>query len=231
MVYAVGDIHGRADLLDKMLDAIEVDGAFRDEHKTLVFLGDYVDRGANSKAVIERLSTLSQPGWSYVFLRGNHDQVMEDFLRDAETLYDWRDFGGLETLLSYGVRPQTFDSEIAFAIMRSALDAAMPAHHREFFDRLQNSYTVGDYFFVHAGIRPGLPLKRQMTDDLLWIRNEFLDYPGRMEKIIVHGHTPQDHAALSGYRIGLDTGAYATGLLSAVALCGSAQRFLTVGEE
>lgn len=229
-VYAVGDIHGRRDLLDKMLEAIAADAAGAARQNSIVFLGDYVDRGTDSKGVIDRLSSLALPGWQTVFLRGNHDQAVLDFLADAAFYRAWRSFGAADTLLSYGVMPPRFDKEDAFEEARQALADALPPAHRDFFESLAYRHEVGGYCFVHAGVRPGIALDRQVPEDLLWIRDEFLLSERRLEKIIVHGHTPLEEPERRGFRIGVDTGAYATGRLSAVVLDGATCRFLTVSD-
>jgi serine/threonine protein phosphatase 1 len=227
-LYAVGDVHGRLDLLDEMLGAIAADAEGDCRRNAIVFLGDYVDRGPDSKGVVDRLVALDWPGWEIVFLRGNHDQAVVDFLADAEFYRAWRGVGAPETLLSYGVMPPRFDKAEAFEAVRVAFADALPPAHRNFFDNLAYRYEAGDYYFAHAGVRPGLPLDRQVPEDLLWIREDFLLSNIRLEKIVVHGHTPQERAERRGYRIGVDTGAYATGVLSAAVLDGADVRFLSV---
>jgi serine/threonine protein phosphatase 1 len=229
IVYAVGDIHGRYDLLQDLLAQIAADAQGKTGQKVLIFLGDYVDRGLQSKEVIDCLAALDWPGWQIVALRGNHDQTMLDFLSDPGIYRAWRDFGAAETLLSYGVAPPRFDDDKAFAAARDELAAKCPARHVKFLGALEYSHTVGDYMFVHAGVRPGVALDRQVAEDLLWIREEFLLSNRRLDKMIVHGHTPAERPIRRANRIGIDTGAYATSRLTAVALAGKECRFLTAG--
>jgi serine/threonine protein phosphatase 1 len=229
-VYAIGDIHGRLDLLQELLAGIQVH-AEREAglHNGLVFLGDYIDRGPNSKGVIDLLLELSWPGWDVIFLKGNHDQTFLEFLGDANVYRAWRNFGAPETLLSYGVRPPMFDNDAAFAKAHSALVDACPRSHIDFLERLENFHIEGDYVFVHAGIRPGIPLDRQRPDDLLWIRDDFLLSSRQFEKVVVHGHTPTEGPVRRKNRIGIDTGAHATGCLTAAVLMGEHCVFLGTG--
>lgn len=194
----------------------------------LIFLGDYVDRGPDSKGVIERLSSLNVPDWEIFFLRGNHDQAVLDFLSDAMLYRSWRNFGAAETLLSYGVYPPRFDNDDAYEAVRQIFAEKLPPTHHQFFVSLKDHYDVGGYYFAHAGVRPGVPLDQQVPDDLLWIRDVFLQSDIPLKKVVVHGHTPQDVPARGAFRIGVDTGAYSTGCLSAAVLEGAACRFLSV---
>ncbi len=230
-VYAVGDVHGRRDLLDRLLADIEADAASWTGRKEIVFLGDYVDRGPDSKGAIDRLLALGLPGFRAVYLRGNHDQTLLDFLHDAAVYRTWRAFGGAETLVSYGVIPPRFDRLEAYEDMRGEFVAKLPLAHRSFFENLACSHSVGGYFFVHAGIRPGVPLDQQRPEDLMWIRDEFLFSDFLPEKIVVHGHTPLDRPVRTARRIGIDTGAYATGRLTAAVLEKDGCRFLATGAE
>jgi len=227
-IYAIGDIHGRSDLLDGLLDLITKDCAATEQTVHLVFLGDYVDRGPDSKGVIGRL--LSLPArFEQQFLRGNHEQALLDFLADFEHYDLWSQYGADETLSSYGVRPPR-DYSIAsrFEARASLVEAISPAHMR-FFKALPLSWDIGDYFFAHAGVRPGTPLAEQKEEDLLWIREEFLRSRENFGKIVVHGHTPVDSPTRARNRINVDTGAYLTGRLTAVVLEGQKQRFLQTG--
>jgi serine/threonine protein phosphatase 1 len=227
-VYAIGDIHGRRDLLDALLDQIEKDCLGTPQTIILVFLGDYVDRGPDSKGVIDRLLTLPARFEKKV-LRGNHDQALLDFLADAAAYESWCDFGADETLISYGVRPPRNHSLSTFGDARDRFAAALPADHLHFLQTLPLSWEFGDYFFAHAGVRPGAPLNEQKEDDLLWIREEFLNSSEDFGKVVVHGHTPTDSPVKRTNRIGVDTGAYLTGRLTAVVLEGQSQRFLQTG--
>jgi len=224
-VYAVGDIHGCASQLDSLLEAIEADAAGWPSEKHLIFLGDYCDRGPDSKGVIDRLLS---PRANFVtcHLRGNHDQVILDFLEDPSIYRSWRGFGAQETLMSYGVSPPRFDDDGAFAVARDRFAAALPPSHLRFLRNLQYSARIGDYFFVHAGVRPGVKLEDQTPEDLLWIRDEFLMSTNNFGAVVVHGHTPGDRPLRRENRIALDTGVYATGHLAAVVLDGVSCRFL-----
>jgi serine/threonine protein phosphatase 1 len=225
-VYAVGDIHGRADLLRRLLDNIVKDKARSASRAVLVFLGDYIDRGLDSRGVIERL--LSPPsGFDVHFLRGNHDQTLLDFLADPRIFRQWREFGASETFLSYRVLPPRFNDDASLIKARDDLAAALPPRHLDFLRRLKLSLTIGDYFFAHAGARPGLPLNEQSAQDLLWIRDEFLYSSADFGATIVHGHTPSNQPVRKANRIGIDTGAYITGQLTAAVLEGTTCRFLT----
>lgn len=224
-VYAIGDVHGRLDLLQKLWTMIEADAAGTHLRKTIILVGDYVDRGRDSKGVIDFLLKVKQDR-DVVCLRGNHDQAVLDFVGDAKFYRSWKPFGAPETLLSYGVMPPRFDDEAEFEKARSEFVAKCPQIHLEFLKSLPHYHEIGDYFFVHAGVRPGIPLKEQDPQDMLWIREDFLFSRADLEKVVVYGHTPVEQAGRRGHRLGIDTGAYATGRLSAVVLEGQECRFL-----
>jgi serine/threonine protein phosphatase 1 len=220
-VYAVGDIHGRSDLLQKTFAAIDADIAQHPVNRPIeVFLGDYVDRGPDSA---HTLDLLIERGLSRetVFLKGNHETFLLEVLRDPTKLDEWRQFGGLQTLMSYGVQPTLDPSSVERADLIRALTEAMPGGHLRFLESLKPSFVCGDFFFVHAGVRPGIPLKEQQENDLLWIRNEFLDSNEDFGKFIVHGHTPVPKPDIRPNRINIDTGAYATGNLTLLTIQGS----------
>lgn len=226
-IYAIGDIHGRCDLLDRLADQIEAHLAgFPCADAQTVFLGDYVDRGMNSMAVVDKLAKRAFPT-PFVALRGNHEATLLDFLEEADVLGAWRQYGAIETLASYGVDVKEAQRGRGFAEARAQFLAALPAEHLDFFRNTQLSWSCGDYFFCHAGIKPGVPLARQQERDLLWIRYEFLDNATMHEKIIVHGHTPVDEPENLRNRVNVDTGAYATGALTCLVLEGSERRFLS----
>lgn len=229
-LYAVGDVHGRDDLLQRLLHAIAADAAESNAQKSIVFLGDYVDRGPQSKEVVERLIGLDLPDWRIVRLRGNHDQAVLDFIATPSFYRVWRNFGAADTLLSYGVKPPRFDDENAFIEARGEFVAKCPRAHLEFLNNLDYSYELGDYFFVHAGVRPGISLNRQSPEDMMWIRDDFLMSNQRFEKVVVHGHTPADGPVVRPNRIGVDTGAYATNRLTAAVLHGKERKFLSTGD-
>ncbi len=228
-VYAVGDIHGCAVQLDELHVRIAADAAFFPGDKVIVYLGDYIDRGPDSRGIIERLIGRVPEGFRARFLKGNHDAALLDFLENAAAYRVWRAYGAPETLLSYGVRPPLFDSLEKLEEARLALAAALPATHLRFFHSLELFVVLGDYAFVHAGIRPGLNVEDQSEQDLLWIRNDFLNCTEHYDKVIVHGHTPASRPVRLHNRIGLDTGAYATGILSCAVLEGVGCRFIQVG--
>lgn len=232
-IYAIGDIHGRADLLDGIVRQIQSDlaGAGGDDCLT-VTLGDYVDRGPDSRGVIERL--LRNPFPTHcVPLKGNHEQMFEAFLYDAAIGPLWQSNGGLATLRSYGVPVGPLvadghaDSIESYEDACRALRAAIPREHLEFVINLKSSLSLGRYFFCHAGVRPGVPLDRQSEEDLLWIRDEFLNSVTDFGKLIVHGHTPAERPEVRPNRINIDTGAFATGRLTCLVLDGESRRFLS----
>ena len=226
-IYAVGDLHGRVDLLDRLFAYIDDDlTTFPAERAIHVFLGDYVDRGPDSRFVLDRLIERGQTH-EVVCLKGNHELFLLDFFRSPEILRHWRQYGGLDTLMSYNVVPSFNPTTEQLAAVAAALYEAMPEEHLEFLNRLETSFTCGDYFFVHAGVRPGVALSEQQEKDLLWIRDEFLQYEHDFGKIIVHGHTPVNQADVRSNRINIDTGAYATGLLTCLILEGDKRWFIS----
>jgi serine/threonine protein phosphatase 1 len=226
-VYAVGDVHGRADLLGAMLDKIEADMRERPAPEAIeIFLGDYVDRGPHSRHVIETLMNTPAVGGRRYCLRGNHEEILLDFLAEPGVLMDWRRLGGFETLLSYGVAPRMALQLDDAAELRDAFVAAMPPDHLSFLRSTHLSFSAGEYFFAHAGIRPGTALESQSPEDLLWIRDPFLFSQRDHGKIIVHGHTPSEEPEVLANRINVDTGAFLTGRLTCVVLEGQDLRFL-----
>jgi serine/threonine protein phosphatase 1 len=225
VLYVIGDVHGRTDLLRTLLRKIAYDAAKYESTtaRELVFLGDYVDRGQDSRGVIELiLSTRAERDfWSVTALKGNHEQALLQFLDDPEIWQMWSEFGARETLLSYGVNPPVRGSDADdWARASREMNAAMPQDHRRFLQSLELMVERGDYLCAHAGVRPGVPLDRQTEQDLLWIRDDFLRSERRLGKVIVHGHTPSEEAYVGDHRIGLDTGAYATSVLTAIKLKG-----------
>ncbi len=230
-VYAIGDVHGRLDLLDDLLVRIQRDADAHplDRGRSLVFLGDYIDRGAESRGVIERLLGDPLPGFSTVRLMGNHEEAMLAFLEGESDGRDWLTYGGLETLLSYGVPLRRLPhTGPAVSALRESLREAVPARHVELIRDCALHHSVGDYLFVHAGVRPGIPLERQRPTDMLWIRDEFLrarvPLPGR---VVVHGHTICDLPQDRDHRIDIDTGAFASGRLTSLVLRAGDRRFLS----
>ena len=219
-IYAIGDIHGRLDLLDELLARISSDIALRPTARPLyVFLGDYIDRGSASRETIDRLIEHGKTHES-VFLKGNHELIAIKCLSDRGLFDQWLRLGGLETLVSYGVPAETLANGKQIAELQSAFHGALPQAHFRFFRDLKNSFECGDFFFAHAGVKPNVELSRQKENDLLWIRGEFLSSKDDFGKIVVHGHTPTREIEVGPNRINIDTGAFATGRLSCLVLEG-----------
>jgi serine/threonine protein phosphatase 1 len=217
-LYAIGDVHGRADLLDRVLASIDADRAAHPAARTVeVFLGDYIDRGPQSRQVLDRLIARGQVQ-EIVCLKGNHETYVAGVLSDPAILREWRLYGGFETLLSYGVVPTLNLDADEQAKLSEAFGRALPDSHRRFLDGLETSFTCGDFFFTHAGVRPGIPLAKQREQDLLWIREDFLLCNDDFGKVVVHGHTPVREPDIRPNRINIDTGAYATGQLTCLVL-------------
>ena len=213
-VYAVGDVHGRADLLTLLFSRIDADLADRPIDRPIqVFLGDYIDRGPASRQALDCLIDRSR-SHETICLRGNHEVFLAEFLRNPGTIGEWRQYGGLETLVSYGIVPALNQQAAEWNRVATALSRALPQSHRRFLAALKSFYVCGDFFFAHAGVRPGVSLARQEDSDLLWIRDEFLRCKQDFGKIIVHGHTPVLEPEIHTNRINIDTGAYATGRLT-----------------
>lgn len=224
-VYAVGDIHGRLDLLDRLLGMIAADEAARPRAGArLIFLGDYIDRGPDSRGVIERLLQGLPDGLMGHFLRGNHEAIMLRCLEDPAMFANWAANGGLATLKSYGL-DASFAADARTVL--SQLREVLPEAHLAFLRGLKTTMEVGDYFFVHAGVRPGVPLASQAEEDCLFIREKFLKHRGSFGKIIVHGHTPVSEPEVLANRIGIDTGSFFSGRLTALRLEGTSRAFLT----
>lgn len=221
LVYAIGDIHGRYDLLCDMLARIAADSAerARGRRPILILCGDYVDRGPDSAKVLSTIIWLERHGpFELHALKGNHEAALLGFLDRPEGAGDWLEFGGDETLAAYGVprlREPILPETLAAA--RDDLAERMPVAHLRLLQRLELMVSIGDYLFVHAGVRPGVALAEQSERDLLWIRDPFLETETRFDKMIVHGHSwATDEPSFLPHRIGIDTGAYHTGTLTAV---------------
>jgi serine/threonine protein phosphatase 1 len=226
VVYCVGDIHGRDDLLHELAGRVEADMKTRSfDQAVTVFLGDYIDRGPGSMRVVEQLASGEWPN-SIIALAGNHEDFLLAFLDDAGFLGFWRSQGGLETLHSYGVDVGPALAGRDFENVQAAFTARFPKQHRDLLEALKASASIGDYFFCHAGVRPGVALDRQNRDDLLTIREPFLSSEAEHGKLVVHGHTPAVAPEIRPNRIGVDTAAYATGRLSCLVLEKDQQRFL-----
>ena len=239
-LYAIGDIHGRCDLLERLVQMIEEDAKTLPEGVTpqIIFLGDYIDRGLQSKDVISFFTSGAIDKFDPVFLMGNHEEALLRFYQEASFGSQWARYGGAETLYSYGLAPPnqraSLNSHAEMAAARDAwtriwneFRARLPAEHLAFFQNLQPYHVAGDYLFVHAGLRPGVRLDKQSMRDMLWIREEFLDDPQDFPQMVVHGHTPMDTVHYDHRRLGLDTGAFLTGKLTAARLSGTDVAFLS----
>ena len=224
-VYAVGDCHGGLEALRELREAIVADSASADrigppaQRRVVVYLGDYIDRGPDSRGVLDLLIGEPLVGFDTVHLLGNHETFMRGFLDGEDVASVWLMNGGVETLRSYGLDAPA---------QRVALSAAVPEAHRAFLDGLALSHVEGDYFFVHAGIRPGVPLEHQEENEMLWIRGPFLDSTANHGKVVVHGHSVAREPESRANRIGIDTGACYGGKLTALVLEGDRRRFLQV---
>lgn len=227
-VYAIGDIHGRADLLRRLLDMIDSDaGAQKARETVLVFVGDYIDRGPDSRDTIDMVIGPHRFADRVVTLRGNHEDAMFSFVRDPNQGRFWIDYGGIPTMLSYGVRlDPRLEPEERLQAMSDALARQLPDRHFRFFEALTLSETIGDYFFVHAGIDPRIPIARQSPFDLITIRQPFLEWGQPLEKVVVHGHSIAPLPEFRPWRIGIDTGAFHTGRLTCLVLEGDQQRII-----
>jgi serine/threonine protein phosphatase 1 len=229
VLFAIGDMHGRPDLLKLLLSAIvdEVDAARPGLRMIVVGLGDYIDRGPGSKEVVELLVQLrGMAGLETHFLRGNHEETLLNFLEDPMVGPDWSSFGGREALASYGIEAPARPDPTAWAAAQAAFIAALPPAHRAFFASLESCFSLGGYFFAHAGARPGVALEKQSEADLLWIRGPFLSSNKAFSQVVVHGHSPDVAAHADHRRIGIDTGAYATGVLTALRLEGTSRHLI-----
>lgn len=238
-VYAVGDVHGMAELLRNLINRIGEDASFNNTLKLVVFLGDLIDRGPDSYGVIEFLLALQsnkEVAKSWVFLKGNHEQMLSDFLRDPLKHGNfWLRNGGDATLTSYGIDVQSDPTSKQLTYLRDQFNERLPGQHSHFFKNQVSNFTLGDYFFCHAGVEAGQPLDKQTDAHLLWSRENPDDTAKPYEKIIVHGHQPVVVPVVGRYHINVDTGAYVTGCLTAVKLFGAKREFIstrnTISEE
>jgi serine/threonine protein phosphatase 1 len=225
-IYAIGDIHGRLDALTSLLAAIDARKARTGEPAFEVFLGDYIDRGPDARRVIE-IILARQSAHRLLALSGNHEAALLAGLGDDAAFAAWLDIGGRQTLVSYGVRPPSLVQPESLSNARAKFAAALPASHRAFLASLGLWFRSGDYFFAHAGVRPGVPLHKQVAADLLWIRKDFLDSREDHGAMIVHGHTPVPAPDFHPYRINIDTGAYATGKLTCLIVSDAGMETIT----
>ncbi|MBP2547969.1 serine/threonine protein phosphatase 1 [Neorhizobium galegae] len=219
-IYAIGDVHG---CLKELLEAearIAADMAASNLPGLVVLLGDYVDRGPDSSAVLSHLAKPSAAGLRRLALCGNHDDMFLKFIEDPRSVLTWLDFGGRETLMSYGIDIENLQKrdKVDVVALKRLLDETVPAAHIDFLRNMPSALRLGEHLFVHAGVRPGLPLEEQSEEDLLWIREPFISRGPQLPMIVVHGHTPVQEPDIGPGRIGIDTCAYATGRLTVLKL-------------
>jgi serine/threonine protein phosphatase 1 len=225
-VYVVGDVHGSADALRDVFSRIDADKpVWQVRRPVQIFLGDYVDRGPASCEVLDMLIARSRAD-ELLLLKGNHEAMLLEFMDNPSLLGHWRQFGGLQTLISYGLKPTINPTPEEQKELAQQLAQRMPPGHHKFISAMPNHFSFGDFFFVHAGVRPGIPFKDQKEEDLLWIREDFLLYERDFEKIVVHGHTPVAEPDVRSNRINVDVGAYATGKLACLVIDGDTLAFI-----
>lgn len=227
-IYAIGDVHGRFDLLQKIENKIIEDAKGFDGAKLIIMLGDYVDRGPQSAEIISHLIAPPPKEFERICLAGNHEQVMLDFLNAPLSSENWLKFGGDATLRSYGISTeQITQNNLGSRKFAQVLKANVPDDHIAFLSELPSLVTTPDFLFVHAGIRPGVAIAQQVDEDLMWIRGKFLTHDWSRGQTIVHGHTPNDTPELINGRVNIDTGAYATDKLTAARVDGTGVTFLS----
>lgn len=225
-VYAIGDIHGRLDLLEALANAIEADNSQHEQARsTVILLGDLIDRGPDSAGVI-RFVREWQARRPLRILCGNHEEMLLESLVRPEVLSAFLRHGGRETILSYGLTEESY-RRLTLEELQQRMAQAIPADHIAFIRSFEDSIMIGDYLFVHAGIMPGVALDKQERTNLRWIREPFLSYEGRHEQIVVHGHTITPDVTIRHNRIGIDTGAYLHGRLTALVLEGKERNLIT----
>lgn len=226
-VYAIGDVHGRNDLLQRLLDKIVKDDGERGAVESeIIFLGDLVDRGPDSAGVIDTAMQARETLGNVRFLMGNHEEVyLAAASGDEKSVRFFNRIGGRETILSYDITMKEY-MELDMTQLALRIPELFPREHVDFISGFEDQIIVGDYAFVHAGIRPGVPLSEQRQKDLRWIREDFLSASEAHEKVIVYGHTINDDVVETGTRIGIDTGAYYSEKLTALALQGSERWYL-----
>jgi serine/threonine protein phosphatase 1 len=228
-LYCIGDIHGRLDLLRLLHERIAEDAEPFDGDRTIVYLGDYIDRGMQSRGVMEELLEAPLAGFEAVHLLGNHEQTLLDFLQYPEQAAGWLAWGGRETLASYGVPLPPDFRQPDIVALRDMLLGRIDMRHVEYMRGMPMTHAAGDYLFVHAGIRPGVPLQEQSDSDLLWIRRDFTESTESHGCVVVHGHSISEEVEMLPNRIGIDTGAFYTGVLTCLVLEGSTRRLLQTG--
>ena len=228
-IYCIGDIHGRADLLQQLHEQILSDASGYSGQKTIVYLGDYIDRGEQSQQVIDILLGDPLPDFEPVYLQGNHEHAMLSFIEYPEASAAWLSFGGREAINSYGIPLAHIPGGREVPELARRLDNILPDAHRDFLQSCSDSWHCGSYYFVHAGILPGIALDKQILEDQLWIRDEFLESKRDHGAIIVHGHSITPQPQLLPNRIGIDTGAFSSGVLTCLILEANEQRLLQTG--
>ncbi|MBI4985006.1 MAG: metallophosphoesterase [Rhodocyclales bacterium] len=230
VIYAIGDIHGRCDLLAELHAGIAADAARRAEPRpVMVYLGDYVSRGRDSRRVVDLVLAAAAPGIAKVCLRGNHEDLLLRYLGgDLKAGRFWFDYDGMDALENYGVAvpDRRVRDDRSLEELRQAFAAALPPAHLDFFRSLVVSHDAGGYRFVHGGVRPGVALARQTEHDQVWLRQPFLDSDDDHGAVVVHGHSMAAEPQVRCNRIGIDTGAYRSGVLTCLVLAGGARRFL-----
>ncbi len=227
--YVIGDVHGRRDLFEALIEAVERDDRARGPARTtIVLLGDLVDRGPDSAGVVERAMRWQQAR-EVVLLAGNHEEMFLQSFEDTGVLRHFLRHGGRQTVLSYGVPREDYD-QASYEELQELMRAAVPAAHLAFLSAARDHLVAGDYLFVHAGIAPGVPIDQQERHHLRWIREPFLEHAAPHPHMVVHGHTITDAVDARANRIGIDTGAYRTGRLTALVLEGTERRYLQTAE-
>jgi serine/threonine protein phosphatase 1 len=226
-IYAIGDIHGRLDLLDRLIAKIEADDEQRPLADTqLIFLGDLTDRGPDSRGVVERLMNLGATGNNVQFIYGNHEELlMKSWEGDKRIAGVFNRNGGRDTMISYGMSPEAYDDATLDRLI-DVMQDKIPRSHIEFMRSFRDWIVAGDYLFVHAGVKPGVAIEEQSPADLRWIRGDFLHYEGAHDYMVVHGHSISEDVEEKVNRIGIDTGAFATGKLTAIGIEGTDRWFL-----
>jgi|688.fasta_scaffold11946_3 serine/threonine protein phosphatase 1 len=229
-IYAVGDIHGCVDLLAGLHERIEADASRRAaRRKLIVYLGDYVSRGTDSRRTVDRVRDWLPSGFERIALKGNHEDLLLRFLDgELDAGRHWFDYDGLDTLAHYGVAVpdrQARDDD-SVAALRDRFAAALPRTHLDFFRALPTRHLAGGYCFVHGGVRPGVKLTEQTDLDCMWIRKPFLESDADHGAVVVHGHSISPQPVVRHNRIGIDTAAYRSGVLTCLVLEGTSRDFL-----